>query len=204
MLRADGEHHRFLDGSASLRRVHWQGAARHSTRLVVRSNDDRLPHRRVAKKEAQPHLPVGSSVNGRYRVEGIIGEGGMGVVYRVRDDLHPDRAARAEDHKKSRYFGCASSHSSRPNFAPWRSSSILTSLLCMTSKPIQGTDELLLHPRLRRREQYLRCHSHSRVEADPRSTRWGRASAGVYSQPTHRSPRSRSPPTCSSTHANIR
>jgi predicted ATPase len=36
-------------------------------------------------------FPTGSTVNGRYRVLNLLGSGGMGVVYEVADNLHPNR-----------------------------------------------------------------------------------------------------------------
>jgi tetratricopeptide (TPR) repeat protein/predicted Ser/Thr protein kinase len=39
-----------------------------------------------------PQLTTGTLVNGRYRVEQLLGTGGMGSVYRVSDNLFPDRA----------------------------------------------------------------------------------------------------------------
>src|SRR5262245_22969400 len=34
--------------------------------------------------------PLGDRINGRYEVTSVIGHGGMGVVYRVRDHVHPE------------------------------------------------------------------------------------------------------------------
>lgn len=82
MLHADGAYHRVLDGSAF---VSVDGPA---AGVSFERTTAAWAH---SANGIAPHLTAGTIINGRYRVEGIAGEGGMGVVFRVRDDLHPDR-----------------------------------------------------------------------------------------------------------------
>ncbi len=46
---------------------------------------------RASRPSPPPPLAVGSEVNGRYRIEAVLGAGGMGRVYGVRDGLYPNR-----------------------------------------------------------------------------------------------------------------
>src|SRR5687767_12521323 len=48
--------------------------------------------RLVFRKEQPAALPLGTVINGRYTLDDVLGHGGMGVVYRVRDALRNGEA----------------------------------------------------------------------------------------------------------------
>ena len=59
---------------------------------TVATKDSAVHAQTMVGASASKALAVDSLLNGRYRVLSQVGEGGMGVVYRVSDALHPDRA----------------------------------------------------------------------------------------------------------------
>lgn len=64
------------------------GAARLDETVPVRA---RAGGEGALGREPLDPLPVGSLINGRYRIDAFIGAGGMGTVYKVTDALVPDR-----------------------------------------------------------------------------------------------------------------
>ncbi|MGB6334669.1 MAG: protein kinase [Thermoanaerobaculia bacterium] len=71
------------------------GALGSSTPLLEEVRDQ------VGDPGPTPRLLAGTIINGRYRLEECLGEGGMGVVYRVVDPLHPERRVALKSIRRS-------------------------------------------------------------------------------------------------------